>query len=167
MDATHAMEQDEFSRASSLEMLKRDHRRIRQLFDQYLNAPNTEGRKGAGTELIGVLETHSNLEEAVFYPVVRKLDPAQVDGNAQEHREVRQLIQEIKNIDMTHPQCEQLFRLLADTVLSHIDKEEQLLFPKVQQSGMDSAPLWIEMQAYLSTSVSTQAKSVHPDRRRQ
>lgn len=161
MDAPQALEQHDFSGASPLEVLKYDHQRIRQLFDRYLNAQDKEVRKDAGTELILALEHHADLEEAVFYPTVRKLDPTLIDRSEREHLEARQLIAEIKNIDITHPQCEQLFRQLADAVLFHIDKEEQLLFLKVQQSGIDLDALRSEMQSYLSTSASKHTKSSH------
>jgi hypothetical protein len=57
------------------------------------------------------------------------------------------LIEVIKNIGMTHLQCEQFLRLIAVTVLIDIVKQEQLLLHAVQQPGTDPNAGQIKMQA--------------------
>ena len=159
MDITQTRNPGEIPGGQPLEALKRDHRHVKQLFDRYLNTNDTAVKREAGPEIIRALELHADLEEAVFYPKVRSVDPGLVDHGEQEHQEARQLMEQLKAIDMTHPQCEQLFRQLADSVLHHVESEEQQLFPKVQQSEIDLEAIGIEMQAYEASALSAQARA--------
>jgi hemerythrin superfamily protein len=159
MDAAQPRDQGEIPGGQPLEALKRDHRYVKQLFDIYLNTNDVMVKREAGPEIIRALELHADLEEAIFYPSVRTVDPGLVGHSEQEHQEARQLMEQLKTIDMTHPQCDQLFRQLADSVLHHVESEEQQLFPKVQQAGIDLETLGIEMQAYESNALSAQARN--------
>ncbi|MDQ9170160.1 hemerythrin domain-containing protein [Oxalobacteraceae bacterium R-40] len=159
MDAIQPRAPGQLLSDQPMEALKRDHRYVRQLFDRYLNTQNSEIKREAGPEIIRALELHADLEEAVFYPKVRSIDPGLIDHSEQEHHEARQLMEQIKSIDITHPQCDELFRQLADSVLHHVESEEQQLFPKVQQSGMDLGALGLEMQAYEASVLGAQARS--------
>jgi hemerythrin superfamily protein len=142
-----------------MEALKRDHQYVRQLFDRYLNTSDEAVKQEAGPEIIRALELHADLEEAVFYPRVRSIDPRLVEHSEQEHQEARQLMEQLKRFDMADPQCDRLFRQLADSVLHHVESEEQQLFPSVQNSGLDLASLGLEMQAYEASILSAQARS--------
>lgn len=159
MDAPQSGDQARFGSDQALETLRRDHQYVRNLFDRYFSSNDTAVKRESGAEIIRALELHADLEEAVFYPKVRSLDPAMLDHSEQEHQEARQLMEQVKSIDMTHPQCEQLFRQLADSVLHHVENEEQQLFPKVQQSGLDLTSLGLEMQAYEASMLSAQARA--------
>lgn len=152
MDASDSSDQP-------MDALKRDHQYVKQLFERYLNTNDVEVKREAGPEIIRALEQHADLEEAVFYPKVRSIDTELVDRCEQEHQEARQLMEQLRSIDITHPQCDQLFRQLADSVLNHVGREEQQLFPKVQQSGIDLVSLGLEMQAFEANMISAQARS--------
>ena len=167
MNIAQTRGQGEIPGGQPLEALKRDHRYVEQLFDRYLNSNDVAVKREAGPEIIRALELHADLEEAVFYPKVRSVDPGLVDHGEQEHQEARQLMEQLKSIDMTHPQCEQLFRQLSDSVMHHVETEEQQLFPKVQRAGIDLDALGIEMQAYEANALSAQARSAErPNLRR-
>jgi hemerythrin superfamily protein len=159
MNTAQARDRGEIPSGQPLEALKRDHNYVKQLFDLYLNTDNMAVKREAGPEIIRALELHTNLEEAVFYPKVRSVDPELVDHSEHEHHEARQLMEQIKSIDMMHPQCAQLFQQLADSVLTHIENEEQKLFHEVQQAGIDMDSLALEMQAYEGNALSAQARS--------
>jgi hemerythrin superfamily protein len=96
-------------------------------------------------ELILTLKQHTDLGRTLFYPKVHSILPELIDASMQEPQEARQLIEQIKGTDLTHPQCEQLFQRLGDAVLHHIDTEEQQLFPKLEKSGIDLKALGLEM----------------------
>jgi hemerythrin superfamily protein len=159
MDIAQARAQGEIPGGQPMEALKRDHRYVEKLFDRYLNTNDVAVKREAGPEIIRALELHADLEEAVFYPKVRSVDPGLVDHGEQEHQEARRIMEQLKSIDMTHPQCEQLFRQLADSVLHHVESEEQQLFPKVQQAAIDLEALGIEMQAYEANALGAQARA--------
>ncbi len=147
MDATRTRGRRAFPTGRPMDALKADHQLARQLFDRYFHARNADEKKDAGTHIVLLLEMHTSLEEGIFYPRVRGVDPALVDRCEQDHEQVRRWMERLKIMDESDPQAEQLFRQVADAVLKHIDIEERQLFPKVQQAGLDMDEIWLEMQS--------------------
>jgi hemerythrin superfamily protein len=105
-----------------------------------------------------LLEMHSALEEATFYPAVQSLDDDLVDECEDQHAQADQLIQQLKSMEVSDPQYEQLLQQLCDAVLQHIDIEENQLFPVVRQSNLDLEAMGLEMQAYEANMVAMQAQ---------
>lgn len=138
----------EFPVDRPLEALKTDHQLVRQLFDRYFQAQDDNEKKDAGAHTLLLLEMHTSLEETVFYPRVRDVDPALIDQCEHEHEQARQLIDRLKLMDESDPQAVQLFHQLADAIFQHVDIEEQRLFPKVQQANLDLSAIGNEMLAF-------------------
>lgn len=141
-----------------LEALKKDHDFIQQLFDRYLQSQDTNVKKEAGPQILLLLDMHTALEEACFYPKVHGLDASLVDECEEEHQQAKQLIQQLKDVDINSPQCEQMFRQLADAIRHHIDLEENQLFPKVRQSNLDLKAMGLDMQDFEANMVAVQAE---------
>jgi hemerythrin superfamily protein len=141
-----------------LQALEKDHHYVRELFGHFLNTQDVLVRQQAGPQILLALEMHAALEEAVFYPHVRSVDPALVTECEEEHGQADQLIRQLKGMDVTDPQCDRMFRHLCDAVLHHIEAEENRLFPKLRQSSMDMEALGLEMQAFESNMVAQQAQ---------
>lgn len=137
----------EFPVDRPLEALKTDHQFIRQLLNRYFQTQDENEKRDAGSHLLLLLEMHTSVEEGVFYPRVRDVDPALLDRCAHDHEQAEQLINRLKIMDEADPQAVALFRELADAVLSHIEVEEQQLFPKVQQANLDLSAIGQEMLA--------------------
>ncbi|HEY8609085.1 MAG TPA: hemerythrin domain-containing protein [Noviherbaspirillum sp.] len=142
-----------------LEALKADHATVKQLFERFLNTQDMNVRQEAGPRVIELLEMHAALEETVFYPQVHDVDPSLVNHSEQEHQEARDLMQQLKGMDVGDPQYEQLMRQLSESVLHHVESEEQQLFPKVQQANLDMTALGVQMQAYEASMVSAAARA--------
>jgi hemerythrin superfamily protein len=128
--------------------LEADHFLIRELFDTYLNVENLDVRKDVGPRILVLLEVHTALEEAVFYPRVHDVDNSLVDQCQAEHEQARQLIDQLNGTDGGDPQTGRIFKQLTDLILKHIDTEEQQLFPKVRQSNVDLNAIRDEMHAF-------------------
>ncbi|GAB3554389.1 hypothetical protein GCM10027343_42380 [Noviherbaspirillum agri] len=137
----------EFPVDQPLEALKTDHGFVRQLFEQHFQSQEANNKKELGAHLLALLETHTALEERAFYPRVREVDPSLMDHCEQEHGEARQMIDNLKLMDEGDPHIDALYRRLSDSVLKHVEFEEQQLFPKVEQAGLDMTALGQEMQA--------------------
>lgn len=145
-----------------LEALKKDHEMVKSLFDRYLNTQDKAVKQEAGPRILMMLEIHTALEEATFYPKARSVDPDLIDHGEHEHDEARQLIQQLRGMDPGDPQCDQLYQKLCDSVMHHVAEEENKLFPKIEQSDLDLEALGLEMQAYEASMVASQARqSVH------
>jgi iron-sulfur cluster repair protein YtfE (RIC family) len=52
-----------------------------------------------------------------------------------------------------------MFQQLSDAIMRHVEKEEQQLFPKVQQANLDLNAIGLEMQAYDANVVSALAQA--------
>lgn len=132
---------------AALSMLRTEHRMIRDLFERYFRAANADLKRDAGSHLLLLIELHAAAEEGVFYPRVQQLAPGLVTHCMHEHEQVRRAIAMLKPMDESDPQAESLFRQLAEHVLSHIEDEEQQLFPLLEHSGMDLAAVSHDMMA--------------------
>ena len=131
-----------------MDALRQDHDMARRLFDRYLNTTDLDIKKETGPRLLLLLEMHTSLEDAVFYPRVHDVAPTLVDQCEEEHQQAEQVIERLKGMDEGDTPAEQLFRQLADAILKHIDTEERQLFPQVQQANLDLRELGLEMQAF-------------------
>src|SRR5437868_5241050 len=67
--------------ADAVQMLKADHKQVKQLFERFHSAPPEERSNIAG-QLFTELEVHTKLEEELFYPAVR--EKIAVEGPAAE-----------------------------------------------------------------------------------
>jgi len=149
----NAYRRGEFPADHPMEALKNEHHFVRELFDRYFQARDANDKRDAGEHVLLLLEMHTSLEEAVFYPRVRDADPALIDQCEQEHEQAKQLIQRLKIMDENDPQAEAIFRQLADAIYRHVDTEEQQLFPKVRQANLDLSAIGHEMQAFETTMI--------------
>ncbi|TCS38414.1 hemerythrin HHE cation binding domain-containing protein [Paucimonas lemoignei] len=147
-----------FPTSDPLQALEKDHNFVKKLFERYFSTQDQQVKQEAGPEILQLLEMHSSLEEATFYPAVQQLDARLVEECMSEHEQADQLIHQLKGMDPSNPQCDAMFQQLRDAILQHIDAEEKQLFPVVRQSNMDLEALGIQMQAYESNMVATLAR---------
>ncbi|RJF99278.1 hemerythrin domain-containing protein [Noviherbaspirillum saxi] len=131
-----------------VDALKADHSLIRQLFETYRNTQDLSQKKEIGPRILLLLEMHTSMEEGVFYPRVSDIAASLVDRCEADHQQAKQLMTRLGTMEEGDPQTEQLFRELADAMLRHIEFEEQQLFPRVQQSGLDMHAIGMDMRAF-------------------
>jgi hemerythrin superfamily protein len=138
----------EFPIDQPIEALKADHHLIRQMFDRYFHVQDINEKRDAGQHVLLLLEMHTSLEEAVFYPRVHEINPSLVDRCEEEHEHAKQLIEQLKIMDEIDVQTEQMFRKLANEIFSHVDTEEKQLFPKILEGNLDMSAIGQEMQEF-------------------
>jgi hemerythrin superfamily protein len=111
----------------ALEFLKADHNRVKKIFENFKNLPELE-RKTAMQTLIQELRTHSYIEEVVFYPTFEKYDEMKeiLDEFYEDHAEVEDLLTALQK-----SRDDLSFRLLAERMSRHIEREENELFPMI------------------------------------
>jgi iron-sulfur cluster repair protein YtfE (RIC family) len=120
------------------ESLTRDHRDVEQLFTRY----DETGDDAVAHQICDALTLHSEIEEQVLYPEIRRI----VDGGDDlanvaeaEHATVRLLTErvwEAPPVDL-HP----LINELRVEVSHHVAVEEQELFPQMHESGVNAKAL--------------------------
>jgi hemerythrin superfamily protein len=141
-----------------VQALMRDHNLVRKLAQTYLNTASREVRKQAATQLLQALHMHSRLEEGVFYPGVRRVDPNLVARFEEDHLAVDELLATLQGMSLDEARAEPLVRELIDAVLRHIEEEETELFAELRRAAIDLAPVALEMQAFEANLVHMQAQ---------
>jgi hemerythrin superfamily protein len=157
-DAGRARPHDAFPVDNPVKALLRDHDLVRKLADKYQNTQSADVKKQAATQLIQAIHMHSRLEEGVFYPGVRRVDPNLVARYEEDHLAVDDLLATLQGMSMDEARAEPLVRELIDAVLSHIRQEETQLFPELKQAALDLTSIGLEMQAFEANLVHMQAQ---------
>ena len=142
-----------------VEALLRDHNLVRQLADHYLNSNSMEVKKQAASQILQALHTHSRLEESVFYPRVRGVDPGIIGHFEQEHGKADNLLATLQGMSMEDPRSDQMMRELIDMTTHHMREEEEQFFPKLEQARIDMTPIGLEMAAFEANLVHLQAQA--------
>jgi hemerythrin superfamily protein len=122
--------------ASAVEMLEADHRKMRELFQQYEAAGALDVKQQVAEQVFVELETHAQLEEMVFYPAFEEVADAEgkvlVGEAREEHQEVKALIAELRGLD-DDDMFDVQFRELMDNVEHHVQEEETDMFPEAEE----------------------------------
>jgi hemerythrin superfamily protein len=149
-----------------LDALRRDHDLLRHLAAAYEYDDSMSARRHAVGQLLQALETHSRLEQAVFYPAVRDMDATLIGHFDDEHHYTDDMATAIRRMSDADPQCEAMVRNLIDATLRHIREEEEQLFPKLEAARMDMTPIGLQMQAFEANLVHMAAQASYRQPRR-
>jgi len=142
----------------AIQALLRDHDLVRKLADTYRSSNSMEVKKQAATQLLQAIHTHSRLEESVFYPSVRRVEPNLIAHFEEAHLEVDDLLATLQGMALDDRAAEPLLEVMIAAVLGHIDEEETELFPQLQHAAIDMTPIGLEMQAFEANLVHLQAQ---------
>ena len=118
-------------------LLKKDHETVRHLFRAFAEAgSDAEARRSLYRNIRRELQTHSRVEEHVFYPAVMRLraEPAReaVRDALEDHHLVDGLLAEIDQLEPDDARYGEKMRTLQESVERHIDSEEDALFAQVR-----------------------------------
>ena len=129
--------------AQVLDPLREDHHKVKQLFEDFEAATETEEKQRIVQDAIKALQQHCYVEEKVLYPAfLPALDEEQLMREAlEEHHVVHLLIAELKKLKPDDDRYDAKFTVLAENVRHHIKEEEGEMFPQVEESDLDWASL--------------------------
>jgi hemerythrin superfamily protein len=136
---------------NALDILKRDHDRVKELFAEYdtLSSEGTRRSEIAQT-VLKELEMHSRVEEDIFYPAMRarsgKDGKELVKHGMSEHETIDDLVAELKDTDPSDPDFDDKFMELMEDVEDHIEEEESEMFPKAQILGKELETIGRQIQ---------------------
>jgi hypothetical protein len=139
--------------SDAVDLLTDDHLQVSALFKQYeklakKKAPAGQRRTLAGT-ICGMLETHTTIEEEIFYPAARKarIESALLDEADIEHASAKDLIAQIESGDPGDDHYDARVKVLGEYIVHHVVEEQVEMFPKCRRAGMDLVALRERMQA--------------------
>jgi hemerythrin-like domain-containing protein len=121
------------------DIIKRDHETVEKLFSDYetLEEEATEERRPLVDKIIAELELHAEMEETLCYPHFKEALPPEnlelIEEAYLEHQEAKTAIEQLKTLDETLPEFEEVVASLIEGVRHHVMEEEQELLPKVKE----------------------------------
>ena len=139
----------------ALELIRSDHREVDALFAQALDdgAPAAQRRRAIG-KIVEALTVHAEMEEALFYPALRKAGGADERDSvleaAEEHGVVKDLIAKIEASAGRDETLKAKVTVLKELVHHHVQEEEGTIFDEARRAlGKDRLEkLGAEMQRY-------------------
>lgn len=120
---------------SITDMIRFDHSHVLVTFHQYTTTSRLSVKKALAETICDALEIHATLEEEIFYPVLRRLDPAEpiIQKSEPEHDEMRRLIGELRATDPGDTRHDALLHDLMRDVMHHVADEETVLLPNAEK----------------------------------
>ncbi len=124
-------------------LLAQDHQEVRALFQQYERSaqggPGASHRQGLAERICTMLETHTRLEEELFYPEARAagVDAALLDEAEAEHASAKTLIGRLRAGLPDETDRDATVTELSEAIEHHVQEEENELFPQCRGAGMD------------------------------
>ncbi|WP_380874196.1 hypothetical protein ACFB49_46360 [Sphingomonas sp. DBB INV C78] len=127
----HAIAKDD---PLALEILKEEHHRFRELFDQ------AEGTKGAAlaniaAELCLRLTVHMTIEEEILYPALKPvIGDDEVNEGIVEHQSAKRIVAELEQLDGSEELFAAKVHVLGEETIHHIDEEDEDLFADAKEA---------------------------------
>lgn len=119
---------------NALDMLRRDHDKVRKLFAEYDAAGAPARKQEIAEQAFRELQIHSRIEEEIFYPALNAKADSHgkelVEEALDEHAEVDEMIQELRGLNPEETDFEDRFQELVSSVEHHIHEEETEMFPE-------------------------------------
>ncbi len=130
----------------AFELLMADHERLRELLLAYEDEEEDAylRRRGIAEQVFRALERHFAVEEDVLYPALERQADAEgtklIRAAEEEHAAVTVLINELRLLSPKSWRFEATFEALVDSVESHIQDEQALLFRYAISHPLDANP---------------------------
>jgi hemerythrin superfamily protein len=136
--------------ADAVTLLNQDHRDVESLFEKFEAADGAESMSIA-QQICQMLTVHAEIEEEILYPAAKEAfeeeeDLELVNEAAVEHASVKELISQIEAMTEEDELFKATVKVLSEYVKHHVKEEEDQLFPKLKQTGIDLADLGAQLQ---------------------
>jgi len=130
------------ARNEILDLLKADHRKVKQAFRTFEGIDMEEDPQGVQQLVLdtcNALEVHATLEEELFYPAVREAvkDTMVVAEAEVEHAGAKMLIAQLRELDPSDEAFAASFTVLGEYVKHHIREEEKDMFEQLERARID------------------------------
>lgn len=118
-------------------LLKNDHQKVAGLLEKLEGTTERalKTREELFTQLKSELDVHAEIEEKIFYPVLKKADETRdITLEAfEEHRLVKQLLGELAAEAKDDEQWTAKFTVLKENIEHHVEEEEGEMFKKARK----------------------------------
>lgn len=130
-------------------LLKADHQLVSELFKEYEKATTNTAKKKIVAQLCLELRVHAQVEEEIFYPVVKEAlkDHSLVPEAIVEHATLKSLIEQIEGVEPEGEMFDAKIQVLNEYVAHHVKEEQDEMFPKARASHLDMVELGKKIRA--------------------
>jgi hypothetical protein len=132
-------------------LLKADHRKVEDLFQQFKSARGADKKKRLVVEICTELTVHTLLEEEIFYPACRSKIQADTLNEAYvEHDGAKMLMAELEAGNPDDEFYDAKVTVLSEEIKHHVREEEKRaegMFAQAKEAGIDLEGLGARLQA--------------------
>ena len=109
-----------------MELLKQDHQRVKELFEQCEGSEDKKEQKQIFKEIKSELEVHARIEETIFYPEMEEHEDLRdmVLESLEEHKQMKTVLREMSKLSPSSEKFKPRFKVLKDDVEHHAEEEE-------------------------------------------
>ena len=134
----------------AIAMLTADHKKVKKLFSEFdkLQEEGSDEEKSSIVEQIcNELKIHTELEEEIFYPAVRKAidDSNLMDEALVEHAGAKDLVAQLEDASPGDDLYDAKVTVLGEHIDHHVKEEEGSMFPKAKKAKLDTEALGATM----------------------
>jgi hemerythrin superfamily protein len=108
----------------AIDLIKHDHREIDELFARFLEVESGMTQDDVFQQIQTRLNTHTEMEERFFYPVMRQFAADKVEESLKEHSQIKEILGRLVDTDLDEESCEKCFTELRHDVRQHVEEEE-------------------------------------------
>jgi hemerythrin superfamily protein len=130
-------------------LLKADHKRVSDLFDQYEHTRSAARKKALVTSICMELGIHAKAEEEIFYPAVKAAlkDKEMVPEATVEHATLKELMAQVEGKEPDGEMFDAKIKVMSEYVKHHVKEEETEMFPKARKTKLDMKALGAQIAA--------------------
>jgi len=127
-------------------LLKADHRKVEELFDQFEKAKSSSAKQALAEKICTELSVHTAIEEEIFYPACTgKVEDESVLQEAYvEHDGAKVIISELLSASPDDEFYDAKVKVLSEQIKHHVKEEEMRsegLFAQARDAGLDMEDL--------------------------
>ena len=127
----------------AVDLLDADHQAVKKMFMDYAvlceDAAPAAAKQALAQRICQALSAHSQLEEEIFYPEVRKViaNDALMDEALQEHAEAKKTIARIEAMKATDAAYDATVKRLGKLIDQHVLEEREQIFLQARNAALD------------------------------
>jgi hemerythrin superfamily protein len=134
----------------AIAMLTADHKKVKKLFadfDKLKDAGSDQDKASIVDQICNELKIHTELEEEIFYPAVRKAidDGDLMDEALVEHAGAKDLIAQLEDASPEDDLYDAKVTVLGEQINHHVKEEEGDMFPEAKKAKVDTEALGATM----------------------
>jgi hemerythrin superfamily protein len=143
---THAKTTGAAQEQDAIAMLTADHKKVKKLFsefDKLKDGGSDEDKSSIVDQICNELKVHTEIEEEIFYPAVRKAidDSDLMDEALVEHAGAKDLIAQLEDASPDDDLYDAKVTVLGEQIDHHVKEEEGDMFPKARKAKVDTEAL--------------------------